>query len=152
MTRPIHVVLDALVSGDWAWRANATDPTRWTAQCPAHPDDTPSLSLREVEGGKVLVHCFAGCGTADVLHAIGLSWADLSPNGSRAECVRQEAAQTFAATKEHTSDLGNARRLVGQHGRDLRYCHPLRAWLVWDGRRWRARMTGARSSAERSKR
>lgn len=34
------------------------------------------------------------------------------------------------------TDLGNAERLVHRHGKDLRYCHPWKRWLVWDGRRW----------------
>ncbi len=38
---------------------------------------------------------------------------------------------------EHLTDLGNARRLVRDHGRDLRHCHPWRKWLVWDERRWK---------------
>lgn len=38
----------------------------------------------------------------------------------------------------HLTDLGNAERLVARHGHDLRYCHPWKAWLVWDGRRWKA--------------
>ncbi len=37
---------------------------------------------------------------------------------------------------EHFTDLGNARRLVRLHGRDLRYCYPWTKWLVWDGLRW----------------
>lgn len=37
----------------------------------------------------------------------------------------------------HTTDLGNADRLVARHGADLRYCHPWQKWLVWDGSRWR---------------
>jgi Toprim domain-containing protein len=37
--------------------------------CPAHDDDTPSLSLRDGERG-VMVHCFAGCRSADVYRAI----------------------------------------------------------------------------------
>jgi putative DNA primase/helicase len=41
------------------------------------------------------------------------------------------------------TDLGNAERLVARFGRDLRYCHPWRRWLVWDGRRWRLDDTGA---------
>ncbi|MDQ6794342.1 MAG: phage/plasmid primase, P4 family [Chloroflexota bacterium] len=41
------------------------------------------------------------------------------------------------------TELANARRLVAQHGRDLRYCHPWRCWLVWDGRRWQRDGTGA---------
>ena len=37
---------------------------------------------------------------------------------------------------EHSTDLGNAQRLVRLHGEDLRYCYQL-GWLVWDGRRWK---------------
>lgn len=33
----------------------------WSARCPCHDDRTPSLSLRDTVGGKVLVHCHAGC-------------------------------------------------------------------------------------------
>jgi P4 family phage/plasmid primase-like protien len=36
----------------------------------------------------------------------------------------------------HLTDDGNARRVVKRHGRDLRFCHPWRTWLIWDGRRW----------------
>jgi putative DNA primase/helicase len=34
------------------------------------------------------------------------------------------------------TDVGNAERLVLRHGADLRYCHPLREWYVFDGRRF----------------
>jgi putative DNA primase/helicase len=34
------------------------------------------------------------------------------------------------------TDLGNAERLVKQHGGELRYCPELRTWLAWDGVRW----------------
>jgi putative DNA primase/helicase len=37
---------------------------------------------------------------------------------------------------EHTTDLGNARRLVSLHGQDLHYCHPWDKWLAWDDARW----------------
>ncbi|MBM4041585.1 MAG: hypothetical protein FJ290_24050 [Planctomycetes bacterium] len=43
---------------------------------------------------------------------------------------------------EHRTDLGNARRLVVKHGRDLRFCHPWHKWLVWNGRRWAQDGTG----------
>ena len=36
------------------------------ARCPAHPDRTPSLSVREGVDGRVLLHCWAGCATAEV--------------------------------------------------------------------------------------
>ncbi|MCH8083452.1 MAG: primase C-terminal domain-containing protein [Myxococcales bacterium] len=41
-----------------------------------------------------------------------------------------------ATRDEHLTDLGNAHRLVRLHGGDLRYCHALKVWFVWDGRRW----------------
>jgi hypothetical protein len=52
---------------------------RWTARCPAHEDRGPSLSVRELDDGRVLIHCFAGCATADVVAAAGLSLSDLFP-------------------------------------------------------------------------
>jgi hypothetical protein len=47
------------------------------ARCPAHEDKGPSLSIRETDDGRVLVHCFSGCGTTDVVASLGLSLADL---------------------------------------------------------------------------
>ncbi len=50
-----------------------------SARCPGHCDRGPSLSLREVAGGKLLLHCFAGCEAAKVMAAIGLELRDLTP-------------------------------------------------------------------------
>jgi 5S rRNA maturation endonuclease (ribonuclease M5) len=49
---------------------------RLSAQCPAHDDRGPSLSVTGIEG-QTLVYCHAGCGTDDVLAAVGLRTADL---------------------------------------------------------------------------
>ena len=49
------------------------------ARCPAHDDNGPSLSLREGDDGRVLMHCHAGCTTAAVVAAMGLSMSDLFP-------------------------------------------------------------------------
>jgi hypothetical protein len=48
----------------------------------------------------------------------------------------------LADDQPHLTDHGNAVRLVRRHGRDLRYCHPWKRWLVWDGARWREDDTG----------
>jgi hypothetical protein len=58
-------------------RVRRTGPGRWIACCPAHKDRSPSLSIRELEGGRVLLHDFGGCETNDVLAAIGLGLSDL---------------------------------------------------------------------------
>lgn len=52
---------------------------RWSAKCPSHKDRTASLSVRELDDGQVLVHCFAGCSVHDVLGAIGIDIAELFP-------------------------------------------------------------------------
>lgn len=38
---------------------------------------------------------------------------------------------------EHLTDLGNGRRLVTRHGKDIRYLPPWRDWLIWSNRGWR---------------
>jgi hypothetical protein len=53
---------------------------RWIAQCPAHDDRGPSLSIRELDDGRTLIHCFAGCDTPNVLAAIGMEMSDLFPD------------------------------------------------------------------------
>ena len=51
----------------------------YLAQCPAHDDATPSLSIREGADGRVLVYCHGGCETPAICAAMGLSLADLMP-------------------------------------------------------------------------
>jgi hypothetical protein len=55
-------------------------PGKWIARCPAHDDKGPSLSIRELDDGRTLIHCFAGCPPADVVAAVGLQLADLFPD------------------------------------------------------------------------
>lgn len=52
---------------------------RWSALCPGHDDKSPSLSIRELPDGRVLLHCYAGCDTENVLASIGLTFDALFP-------------------------------------------------------------------------
>lgn len=56
-----------------------TGGDRWTARCPAHDDRGPSLAIRELDDGRVLVHCFAGCAAHEIVRAAGLTLAELFP-------------------------------------------------------------------------
>ena len=38
--------------------------------------------------------------------------------------------------KYNLTDLGNAERLIRDHGDDLKYCAAFKSWLVFDGQRW----------------
>ena len=49
-----------------------TGPNQWQVQCPAHDDNRPSLSLREGNDGKLLLHCHAGCKYESMMDAIGI--------------------------------------------------------------------------------
>lgn len=52
---------------------------RYVACCPAHDDRDPSLSITEAHDGRVLIHCFAGCGALAIVEALGLTLGDLYP-------------------------------------------------------------------------
>jgi hypothetical protein len=56
-----------------------THGDKYAALCPIHDDKEPSLSVAEGEDGKVLLHCFAGCKTTDIVAALRLRMSDLSP-------------------------------------------------------------------------
>lgn len=54
----------------------------------------------------------------------------------------REAAPAAPAEATALTDLGNAERLVRDHGSDLRWVGAWSRWLVWDGRRWAIDDTG----------
>ena len=67
-----------------------TGAGRWLARCPAHADKRASLTVRETDDGKVLVHCFAGCSVHEVVGAVGLDLADLFPEKLTADGAKPE--------------------------------------------------------------
>lgn len=61
-------------------KVKPTGPGRWIARCPAHDDRGPSLSIRELEDGRVLLHDFGQeCSADDIAAAVGLTLSDLFP-------------------------------------------------------------------------
>lgn len=64
-----------------------TGPGKYLSRCPAHEDRSPSLAIKDGDDGRVLLHCFAGCETEDVLLALGLTFADVMP-----ECIGSDHA------------------------------------------------------------
>jgi 5S rRNA maturation endonuclease (ribonuclease M5) len=68
----------------------------WSAQCPAHDDRTPSVTIREVNG-KILVYCHAGCPFERVIEAAGLNMDDLFPDSQQPR---------IASTYDYTDETG----------------------------------------------
>jgi putative DNA primase/helicase len=57
--------------------ARPAGPGKWIARCPHHDDDTASLSISRGADGRTVMHCHAGCATADVLADVSLAERDL---------------------------------------------------------------------------
>jgi hypothetical protein len=64
---------------------------RWVASCPAHESQSKaSLSVRELDDGRVLLHDFGGCAVDAVLGAIGLKLQDLFPEKIAGDFLKRE--------------------------------------------------------------
>jgi hypothetical protein len=63
---------------------------RWVCRCPAHNDRNPSLAIRELEDGRILLHCFAGCEVERILDAVGLALEDLFPERVGGDLSKRE--------------------------------------------------------------
>lgn len=72
-------------------RVKRTGPGKWIASCPTREDKSPSLAIREMDDGRVLLHDFGGDSVEAILGAVGLSFADLYPTqpGTFAKPVRR---------------------------------------------------------------
>lgn len=78
-------------------KVKCTHRNCWQARCPAHKDRTPSLALRELEDGRVLVHCFAGCSVHQIVNSIGLELTDLFPAREIGEGKGKPESRPFPA-------------------------------------------------------
>lgn len=70
------------------------------AQCPAHPDNNPSLEVKD-KGDRIGVHCYAGCQTDDVVASLGLQLKDLfdgEPEHDKAVPIRSYVYETLNGT------------------------------------------------------
>jgi hypothetical protein len=87
-------------------RVKSTGASKWKACCPAHHDKTPSLAISETSDGVVLLKCWAGCTTSEIVSAIGLELRDLFPG------IKQPRRGPSKAAIEHE-------RMVYQIGQSL---------------------------------
>jgi hypothetical protein len=67
----------------------------WMNICPAHEDSTPSLSVKELSNGNVLLKCHAGCATDAVLRAIRAHSSDLFASKELREAIPEERRAAF---------------------------------------------------------
>ncbi len=101
---PLDRLLAALDQNGRKWR-RVNGHTM--AQCPAHDDRNPSLSIRESSDGTLLLKCFAGCETADVLDVLGLKMADLFATEYRYDDGRRVQRSYDATGQKRFRQSGN---------------------------------------------
>jgi len=108
--------------------------SRHMALCPAHDDRRPSLSICEGNGGCVLIRCWAGCDTAEILRSLGINWSDLFARGpvtTPPKCTmitRTPIARRAASPPPRDAVLG-----LWNCGRPANTDEPALHWLVRRG-------------------
>jgi hypothetical protein len=102
-------------------KAQRAGAGRWIAKCPAHPDRSPSLSIREGRDGRVLLRCFAGCKTEEVLKKLSLTWAVICGE----PMTRAQAHEAAAAREEREQRQERERTVERAASNQLRGLHAI---------------------------
>jgi hypothetical protein len=89
-------------------------PRKWVALCPAHDDRNPFLAVAETDDKRVLMHCWAGCEAADIMHALGLSLSDLfdHPPKESDKLLKRQRSLAYAAAAALKSVSADALMIV----------------------------------------
>ena len=94
-------------------------PAGWVACCPAHEDRHQSLSISTGSDERILLKCFAGCATEDVVAKLGLTMADLMPE------TKERNERTIVDTYDYRDQSGAlAYQVVRFHPKDFRQRRP----------------------------
>lgn len=101
------MALDSIVAKLQEHRIRPAGDGRWMAQCPAHSDNTPSLSIGRGTGGKALVYCHGGCTTEAVLSALGLGIGDLFDGDDRKTATETQPPDRWPVTATYTYQHAN---------------------------------------------
>ena len=135
---PIELVLSRL-------DAPAPDGNGFKALCKSHDDRNPSLRISETSDGTVLVKCWAGCSTDQVVESLGLTMADLFRKSDRhqhAPRPAQKPSKTSPVFVTADEALRDYERRMGPraasweyHGPDDQLVGIVARWNLPDGKK-----------------
>ncbi|MBA2526534.1 MAG: hypothetical protein H0V18_12265 [Pyrinomonadaceae bacterium] len=78
----------------------------WVAQCPAHEDQRPSLSINEAPDGRVLLHCHANCSFDQICTALRIDSRSLGPDVAF-RYAPKKPERRIVATYDYLEENGN---------------------------------------------
>ena len=93
---------------------------QYSCRCPAHPDQSNSLGIKQGDGDRILLNCFAGCDVKSVLDAAGLEWKDILPDNKLYQ-AEKHSFNPFAVLKMLRDEV----LIIGLASADIRNGKPL---------------------------
>ena len=107
---------------------------KYMARCPNHGDSTPSLSVSLGSDNKILLKCFAGCSTDDIVRSMGLEMRDLFADANEVlpSYSEPKAYQPATQESEYFYAGGKLKKLKFRRADGSKYC----IWYHKDGNSW----------------
>ena len=108
-----------------------TGDQQWRACCPVHESKgRSSLAIRQVEDGRLLIHCHGGCEPLEILKVCGLEMVDLMPerlthNATPAEKRKWREAATMRDWEKARSNIQHEARVIWVAGKQIKDGKPL---------------------------
>lgn len=84
----------------------------YMARCSAHDDKSPSLALSELDDGRILIKCFAGCDAESIVSAVGLTLSDLFPNDEARQQYRSFQSLAKVTAKKPDSGIEHEKTIL----------------------------------------
>jgi len=122
----INKIIDRLTERQYGPRGNGL---QFSARCPAHDDNSPSLSITGTPNGNVLLYCHAGCSTPEIIDKLGLTFNDLfAVDTSRTQPTERDGSQYKGEYRYHDRDGTLLYRVVRYSYTDGRKTFRQHAW------------------------
>ncbi len=93
---------------------------QYSCRCPAHKDGSNSLGIKEGDGDRILLNCFAGCDVKSILESAGLEWKDIM-NEENLYQAEKHKFNPFAVLKHLRDEV----LIIGLSSVDIRNGKPL---------------------------
>jgi hypothetical protein len=93
---------------------------QYSCRCPAHEDKSASLGIKQGDGDRILLNCFAGCDVKSILESVGLDWKDIM-NEEKLYQAEKYKFNPFAVLKAIRDEV----LIIGLASADIRKGKPL---------------------------